>query len=75
MPSSADRWAELSTQNERVVQPGDPDYHPQFPPGAHSGWAELASQRERVVEVADPMFRRPEAYHGPTGMRLVAGAA
>jgi hypothetical protein len=71
MPSGADRWAELSSQNERVVQPGDTE----GTAGGRSGWAELASQRERVVDTADPMFRRAEAYHGPTGMRLVAGAA
>jgi hypothetical protein len=75
MPSGADRWAELSSQNERFVRPDDPEYCSGCPAGDGSGWAELASQRERVVDVADPMFRRAEAYHGPAGMRLVAGAA
>jgi hypothetical protein len=74
MPSGADRWAELSSQNERVVQAGDSE-HSSSSGGARSGWDDLASQRERVVDVADPMFRRDQAYHGPAGMRLVAGAA
>jgi hypothetical protein len=47
----------------------------QRPAEGRSGWAELASQRERVVDAGDPMFRPAEAYHGPAGMRLVAGAA
>jgi hypothetical protein len=75
MPSSADRWAELSSQNERVVRPGDPEQSSPRLAGACSGWDDLASQRERVVDAADPMFRRDVAYHGPAGMRLVAGAA
>ncbi len=75
MPSGADRWAELSSQNERVVQPGDSECSSPRPAAARSGWDELASQRERVVDAADPMFRRDAAYHGPAGMRLVAGAA
>ncbi|MGH3302202.1 MAG: hypothetical protein ACRDOK_11065 [Streptosporangiaceae bacterium] len=75
MPSGADRWAELSSHNERVVQPGEPEFSSQSPAGGRAGWAELASQRERVVDAADPMFRRAEVYHGPAGMRLVAGAA
>jgi hypothetical protein len=75
MPSGADRWAELSSQNERVVTPGEAEHDSPFAAGARSGWDDLASQRERVVDVADPMFRRDQAYHGPAGMRLVAGAA
>jgi hypothetical protein len=75
MPSGAGRWAELSSHNERVVKPGDPEHGSDCPAGERSGWAELASQRERVVDTGDPMFREAEAYHGPAGMRLVAGAA
>jgi hypothetical protein len=75
MPRAADRWAELSSQNERVVTPGDAERGSPVAGGVRSGWDELASQRERVVDVADPMFRRDQAYHGPAGMRLVAGAA
>jgi hypothetical protein len=75
MASGADRWAELSSQNERVVQAGDSESGVECPAGARSGWDELASQGERVVDAADPMFRRAEAYHGPAGLRLVASAA
>ncbi len=75
MPSGADRWAELSSQNERVAKPDDAEDSSPCAAGARSGWDDLASQRERVVDVADPMFRRDQAHHGPAGMRLVAGAA
>jgi hypothetical protein len=75
MPIGADRWAELSSQNERVVAPGDAEDGSPCAGGASPGWDDLASQRERVVDVADPMFRRDQAYHGRAGMRLVAGAA
>jgi hypothetical protein len=75
MPSGADRWAELSSQNERVVHRDDSEWSSPGPAVERPGWAELARERERVVDASDPMFRRPEAYHGPTGMRLVAGAA
>jgi hypothetical protein len=75
MPSGAGRWAELSSQNERVVKPDDGEHGSPGLAVACSEWDELASQRERVVDTADPMFRRDQAYHGPTGMRLVAGAA
>ncbi len=75
MPSGADGWAELSSQYERVVRAGDREPSPGIPAGGNSGWAELASQRERVLDASDPMFRRAKAYHGPAGLRLVAGAA
>ncbi len=75
MPSGAGRWAELSSQNERVVQPDDSECSVPRPATDRSGWDDLASQRERVVDAADPLFRRAEAYHGPAGLRLVAGAA
>ena len=71
MPSGDGRWAELSSQNERVIRPGDPEA------GSARGqarWAELDSSGERLAEVAD----RPSgaaASRGTTGMRLVAGAA
>jgi hypothetical protein len=75
MPSGADRWAELSSQYERVVEVGDRESGSASAACADSGWAELASNGERIIDASDPMFRRAEAYHGPTGMRLVAGAA
>ena len=82
MSRSNDRWAELSSQNERVVQlyesastsAGCPDGD------AWSRWAELASQSERLVDTSDPEFRLASAGQvslslASTGMRLVAGAA
>jgi hypothetical protein len=71
MPSGDGRWAELSSHNERVIRPGDPEASSAR---AQDRWAGLDSSGERLVAAAD----RPSgaaASRGPTGMRLVAGAA
>jgi hypothetical protein len=71
MPSSNGRWAELSSQNERVIRPGDPEVSSA---SGRARWAELDSTGERLADAAD----RPSgaaASRGTTGMRLVAGAA
>jgi hypothetical protein len=71
MPSGDGRWAELSSQNERVIRPGDPEAgHAR----AQDLWAELASSGERLVDAADQPAGAV-ASRGTTGMRLVAGAA
>jgi len=70
MPSSDGRWAELSSQNERVIRPGDPE---DSNARARARWAELASSGERLVDTADPSGTA--ASRGPMRMRLVAGAA
>jgi len=77
-----DRWADLSSQNERVVRLSEPAASSA---GCHSGvarpqWAALASQRERLVDDTDPEFllavsSDPSSSHASSGMRLVAGAA
>jgi hypothetical protein len=77
-----DRWADLSSQNERVVQlnestAGSADCHGG---AAQLRWAALASQRERLVDNTDPEFQlagssRDSLDYVGTGMRLVAGAA
>lgn len=71
MPSGDGRWAELSSQNERVIKPGDPEIRS----ADEARWAELASCRERLVDTADPLLPRESGRHRNTGMRLVAGAA
>jgi hypothetical protein len=79
MSGSNTRWADLSSQNERVVQLSE------SAAGCHNGparsrWAALASQGERLVDITDPEFQLAGSNHaspghvGP-GMRLVAGAA
>jgi len=77
MSSSDGRWTELSSQNERIIQAGEPGcgstHHASTV--ARSQWAELASQSERLVGDADPLFRLASSRHSGTGMRLVAGAA
>lgn len=71
MPSGDGKWTELSSQNERVVGPGDPAVlHP-----ARADWAELASSRERLIDSSDPLFPAAGGSHGRAGMRLVASAA
>jgi hypothetical protein len=71
MPSGDGRWAELSSQNERVIRPGDPEASSAR---GRNGWAELDSSGERLVDAEDPMLG-VLAGRGPMGMRLVAGAA
>jgi len=71
MPSGDGRWAELSSQNERVIRQGDPEASSAR---AHARWAGLDSSGERLVEAADPLLALA-ARRGETGMRLVAGAA
>jgi hypothetical protein len=71
MPSGDGRWTELSSQNERVIRPGDPEASSAQ---ARARWAELDSSGERLVDAADPLSGAA-AGRGSTGMRLVAGAA
>jgi hypothetical protein len=82
MPGSDDRWADLSSQNERVVQLSESAAGSAGCPSgaARSRWAALASQRERLVDTTDPEFQLAGSSlagsgHLGTGMRLVAGAA
>ena len=51
MSSSDARWAELASQNERVIQAGEPGCCSTDHAGtsARTQWAELASQSERLV--------------------------
>jgi len=77
MSGSDGRWAELSSQNERVVHLGESTALPTgSPAGAvRARWTELTSQRERLVDQADPEFQLAALPHPTPGMRLVAGAA
>jgi hypothetical protein len=70
MPSGDGRWDELSSQNERVIRPGDPEASSA---GAKARWAELDSSGERLVD-AHPLLA-VAASRGTTAMRLAAGAA
>ena len=71
MPSGDGRWAELSSQNERVIRPGDPEASSAQ---VQARWAELASSGERLVDAADPQCA-VAASRGTAGLRLVAGVA
>jgi hypothetical protein len=87
MLSNDSRWAELTSQNERVIQLGElgSGSADHASVTARSRWAELASQRERLVDMSDPLFWLASPRHGvsastvsassASGMRLVAGAA
>ena len=82
MSGTDDRWADLSSQNERVVHlrestAGSAGCHNG---AARSQWAALASQGERLVDITDPEFQlaassHARPAHAGAGMRLVAGAA
>jgi hypothetical protein len=77
MSSSDCRWTELSSQNERIIQAGEPGNGSTDLANATAltQWAELASQSERLVRDADPLSRLASSRHSGSGMRLVAGAA
>jgi len=70
-------WTDLSSQNERIVQAGEPATSSTSATGtaAAAQWAELASQSERLVDISDPLFRLASPNHATSGMRLVASAA
>ena len=77
MSGNDNTWAELTSQNERVIQLGESvsGSTNHAAATARSQWAELASQRERLVDFSDPLFRLASSRHSVSGMRLVAGAA
>jgi hypothetical protein len=76
MSSSDARWAQLSSQHERVMQAGESGCgSTDHATKARAQWAELASQSERLAGDTDPLFRLASSPHNVTGMRLVAGAA
>jgi hypothetical protein len=82
MSGSGDRWADLSSQNERVIQLTESTAGSAgcLSGVAQSQWAALASQRERLVNTTDPEFGVAGSRHASSGrsftsMRLVAGAA
>jgi hypothetical protein len=74
MSSSGGRWAELSSQNERVIQAGFGSTD-DVSTVARTQWGELASQSERLVGAGDPLFGLASSRRDATGMRLVASAA
>jgi hypothetical protein len=74
MSSSGGRWAELSSQNERVIQ-ARCNSTDAVNTAALNQWAELASQSERLVNAGDPLFQLASSSRDGTGMRLVASAA
>jgi hypothetical protein len=70
-------WTDLSSQNERIVQAGEPGTSSTNATGraAPAQWAELASQSERLVDISDPLFGLASSSHATSSMRLVATAA
>jgi hypothetical protein len=78
MSSISGTWAELASQNERLLraadaQLGQADDNPGTADPAR--WAELASQRERLVAHSDPLYRLANSAQNPSGFRLAASAA
>jgi hypothetical protein len=74
MSSSDGRWAELSSQNERIIQAGFGSTD-EVDTAAITQWSELASQSERLVSADDPLFQLASSRRDETVMRLVASAA
>jgi hypothetical protein len=70
-------WADLSSQNERVIQAGEPAASSTNVTSttASARWAELASHGERLIDDSDPLFRLASSRHAAPGMRKVASAA
>jgi hypothetical protein len=77
MSGSNDRWAELSSQNERVVQQGERAAVPAGSPAetVRARWAELTSQSERLADQGDLEYQLASPRLGGQGMRRVASAA
>ncbi len=78
MSSISGNWAELASQNERLLraadtQLGQADYTPETAEPAR--WTELASQRERLIAHSDPLYRLVSSPQLPSGFRLAASAA
>ncbi len=78
MSANDDRWTELASRNERLIQPPEPRRQP----GDHrtdavpSQWTELASQAERLAEVhGQQLGRLAASRRGRCDLRQVAGAA
>jgi hypothetical protein len=78
MSSISGNWAELTSQNERLLRAADAQLERAdgSPGTAESArWAELASQRERLVAHSDPLYRLASSPRPPSGPRLAASAA
>ncbi len=78
MSSISGNWAELASQNERLLRAADTrleqaDGNPGTAESAR--WAELASQRERLIAHSDPLYRLASSPGLPSGPRLAASAA
>jgi hypothetical protein len=73
MSSISKNWAELASQNERLLRAADTqlrqaDDSPVTTDPAR--WAELASQRERLFEHSDPQYRLASSPRHHSALRL-----
>jgi hypothetical protein len=71
-------WADLASQNERLLRAADTrlgqaNDGPETTESAR--WTELASQRERLIAHSDPLYRLASSPQPPSGFRLAASAA
>jgi hypothetical protein len=77
MPGISEDWAELASQNERLLRAADMQLRQADSDSVTSDparWAELASQRERIIEHSDPQFRLASSPQQASGFRLAASA-
>jgi hypothetical protein len=72
---TAQEWAALSSENERLARAAGDSTGTSSPAGTvPARWAELASQRERLVATAPPLGGLASSY-AESGLRLVVRAA
>jgi hypothetical protein len=78
MSSISGNWADLASQNERLLRAADTQLR-QADDGPETAepppWTELASQRERLIAHSDPLYRLASSPEHPSGFRLAASAA
>lgn len=76
MSASDDRWAELSSGNERLIRLPDPRPRPDdHRAGADPlGWAELASHDERLMQIDESPRKLASPRRGQCDLRQVGGA-
>jgi hypothetical protein len=78
MSSISGHWAELASQNERLLRAADTQLgraHGDPGTAEPARWAELASPRERLIAHSDPLYRLANSPQLSSGFRLAASAA
>jgi hypothetical protein len=77
MSCSEDKWAGLTSRDERVARPDEPTLRltDMTAAPARTQWDELASQSERLADASDPLIGLASSSRSMPVMRLVAPGA